>query len=245
MHSSGYPYLFIKEDTFHVSASGGYPVFAFKAPVGGQITLTAVTHGTDKVQMNVYVGDTLQKTVGLNTNGNTTQTFSVDVKKNTMVYLVFQTTDGSACQGWLFSYAAKYNTTNNEVETPQETKPTANTSTVYRPDSSAWGTQNNQNWYYMFLDKEDGIFKNLAYVRSENMFKGTADGNYEYLMITPYLLHPAKKGSPAMVFKAPSGGKIELSALAKLGSPDLSITGTGLAVYQKRCEGLANGWELL
>lgn len=83
----------------------------------------------------------------------------------------------------------------------------------------------------MFLDKKDGLFKTLAYVRGQRTFKGTAESGYEFLMITDALTHPAISGSPAKVFKAPSGGTIQLSVLARMQVAEKSVTKVGLAIY--------------
>ena len=79
---------------------------------------------------------------------------------------------------------------------------------------------------------DDNLFRKLAFVRSKNEFEGTEEGGYEYLLIKPVEMHPSLKGDPAKVFTCEHGGKVQLSFAAWLQAPDLSKTGTGIAVYQ-------------
>ena len=85
--------FFINPNSFFTGELGSLPVYAFKAPSGGQIQLTVSTHGSSDMQLRIYNGNTLAKIGGEDAIAFTTTgtaggfmvtTLTIDVKKNTM-----------------------------------------------------------------------------------------------------------------------------------------------------------------
>lgn len=246
---STYPFLFISPDVIHPGSAANV-VKAFKSPIGGKVQFTLSVKRTNpypaadgfgnpshmtifknETQAYPYTGDYINIT---DNNGEyLTYTFDIDVKKNTMVYFVL-TCDGNNANGEVYmQQSAKYLTTNDTVEEVIE----GGNSIIGKPfviDTSegVWGNKNNNNWEFMYFDTADQSFKRMAFVRSENMFKGPSDAGYEYLMIKTLEMHPSELGNPAKVFVAPETGTIELSVLAILQNPDKSTTKTGISIYK-------------
>ncbi len=222
--------LFISPESFFVGENGSKPTYAFKAPVGGRVELSVITHGTSDMRMQIFQNNELVKVDGeesivFNTEGNTEHIITLDVKKDTMIYLVGSSA-GEAREGWIFGTSVKYLSSNDQVESGS-TSLTGKSFTIdISPD--AWGKKNNNNWEFMFWDTADKAFKSLAFVRSENMFKGPSDAGYEYLMIKTQEMHPSIQGFPAKVFVAPADGRVEISAAGILHSANDSPTKTGI-----------------
>lgn len=224
-----YEMYFIGMQQFFVGELGTRPTYAFLCPTGGKVELTVVTHGQSGIYLEIFKNSTKVGKVDFNTTGPlagfTKHTFTIDVKAGTWLYMVGNG-DGVNREGFVNYYGVQYLSTNDERE---EEKKEAEIYTI--DTSSKWGKQDNNHWYFSYLDKSDNLFRKLAFVRSNNWFEGPAEGGYEYLMIKELEMHPSLKGSPAKVFSCPSGGTVELSFQAWMQSAHLSPTGTGVAVY--------------
>ncbi|MGI6725884.1 MAG: hypothetical protein ACOX62_06795 [Christensenellales bacterium] len=224
--------FFISQASCFTGELGSLPVYAFEAPVGGDVELSFLTHGTADMHMRVLVNGNEQMDVALNTEGEiegfTQHLLSLTVKKGTWIYLEVYTT-GAVREAWIKQYQVRYLGYNDEMEANLE-------GIAFVPDHTGdmWGARNNNGWSYQYLDKPENKFKNLAFVRADDRFKGTADAGYEYLMIMRHAVHPALNGSPAMVFTAPKDGALTLYLMAKIGAHDLSPTSTGVAVYHNK-----------
>ncbi len=220
--------LFMTNDHYFIGENGSCPVYAFQCPVGGKVRLKVRTHGREDMQMTVFYNDQQKDQFSYNTTGPlagfTEHAVTMDVKEGGWIYMVCGST-GENRDGWLSFYGVEYLSVNGQVEDYKAPQ-------IYTPDMNAWGTQNNNNWNFAYLDKGDNLFRKLAYVRADGYFQGTAEGGYEYLMIKPLEMHPAVKGSPAKVFSCPSGGKVLLSFQAWMQNSKMSLTGTGVAVYK-------------
>ena len=220
---------FIGQLRFFVGELGTRPAYGFLCPHGGKVELTVLTHGLPGLYMDVFQNQTKVGTVNFTTTGEfagfSKTVFTLDVKAGTWLYLVGGG-NGTNREGFINHYGVKYLTvTQEQEEKPKEEE-------IYAPDvTNNWGKQNNNNWYFSYLDKSDNLFRKLAFVRSDNWFEGPAEGGYEYLLIKELEMHPSVKGSPAKVFSCPHGGKIELSIQAWMQNAVMSPTGTGLAVY--------------
>ena len=224
-----YEMYFIGLQQFFVGELGTKPTYAFLCPTGGKVELTVITHGQSGIYLEVFKNSTKVGTANFNTTGPlagfTKHTFTIDVKAGTWLYMVGNG-DGVNREGFVNYYGVKYLSTNNEKE---EEKKEAE---IYTVDTgSKWGKQDNNHWYFSYLDKSDNLFRKLAFVRADNWFEGPAEGGYEYLLIKELEMHPSLKGSPAKVFSCPSGGTVELSFQAWMQSAHLSPSGTGIAVY--------------
>lgn len=220
--------LFMTNEHYFIGENGSCPVYAFQCPSGGDIRLKVFTHGMPDMYMRVLHNNTQINRYTYNTtgeyNGFTQHIEEFSVKKGDWIYLVCGST-GSDRDGWLSFYGVEYLTANDE-------KGGFGQPYVYTPNiTSDWGKQNNNGWSFQYLDKEDNLFRKLAFVRSDNMFEGTADGGYEYLLVKQLEMHPALKANPAKVFTCEKGGKVQVSFLAWLQAPQLSKTGTAVAVY--------------
>ena len=220
---------FIGQQRFFVGELGTKPTYAFQCPHGGKVELTVLTHGLPGLSMEVYQNQTKIDTISFTTTGEfagfTKNVFTLNVKGGTWLYLVGGG-DGVNREGFVNYYGVRYLTvTQEQEEKPKEEE-------IYAADvTNNWGKQNNNNWYFSYLDKSDNLFRKLAFVRADNMFEGPAEGGYEYLLIKELEMHPSVKGNPAKVFSCPHGGKVELSIQAWMQNAIMSPTGTGLAVY--------------
>ncbi len=223
--------FFINRNSCFVGELGTLPVYAFTAPIGGEVTFTALTHGTGGVTLRVLLNgealpigdaDSLLLTTDGPEGGFTPVTMNLTLKKGDVLTMEVSTTD--AREAWIKDYQVKYNSYNTLVREGCEEG-------VYIPDhEDSFGKQNNNGWSYMFLDKETNTLKKLAFVRSAGTFKATDDEKYLYLAIGKRSAHPSTGASPVMLFEAPADGDIVLTVIAKIGAPDMSPTSTGIAV---------------
>ncbi len=227
--------FFISQASCFVGELGSLPVYAFQAPVGGEVEVSFYTHSTTDMRLSLLMNGTIvplngEEQITLNTEGElegfTKYTVPLTVKKGTWLYIEVSTV-GAQREAWIKNYQVSYLAYNDDVEE-------ALAETAFVPDHTGegWGQRVNNGWSYGYLDKAENTFKNLAFVRADDRFKGTADAQYEYLMIMRYAVHPSLGGSPAMVFTAPKEGSLELYVMAQIGAYDLSPTSTGVAVYQ-------------
>ncbi len=220
--------LFMTNEHYFTGENGSCPVYGFQCPSGGRVRLKVFTHGKPDMYMKVFYNGEAKEQYQYSTdgsyNGFTKQELELDVKKGGWIYLVCGST-GEDRDGWLNFYGVEYLTVNGETDTYSQRY-------VYTPNiTTNWGVQDNNGWNFEFLDKEDGFFKKLAYVRRDKNFQGTAEGGYEYLLVRQIEMHPALKGNPAKVFSCPQGGTVQLSFQAWMQAAELSPTGTGAAVY--------------
>lgn len=223
--------FFINQNSCFVGELGTLPVYAFTAPIGGEVVFTALTHGTGGAAVQVLLNgevlpigdaDSLLLTTDGPENGFTPVTMGLTLKKGDVLTLETSTTD--AREAWIKDYQVKYNSYNSLVREGCEEG-------VYIPDhENNFGKQNNGGWQYMFLDKETNTLRKLAFVRSDNVFRATNEEKYAYLAISKRSAHPSTGASPVMMFEAPSAGDIVLTVIAKIGAPDMSPTSTGVAV---------------
>lgn len=223
--------FFINPTSCFVGELGSRPVYAFTAPIGGEVELSALTHGTGGAAVQVTLNgqalslgesDSLQLTTDGPQEGFTPLTMNLTLKKGDVLALEVYTT-GSR-DAWIKDYQVKYTSYNSLIREGCEAG-------VYIPDHEEnFGAQNNNGWQYMFLDKDTGELRKLAFVRSDQVFKATDEEKYLYLAINQRSAHPSTGASPAMVFDAPEDGDITLTVIAKIGAPDMSPTSTGVAV---------------
>lgn len=212
---------FINRDVFFLGEGGTRPVYAFKAPVGGEVELYFEYHGVSDFFAEVYIGDTLQKidgndrvtftTEGTLEGGFTAAKMRLSVKKNSMIYIIPGNTDTALAnrQGWLRNYSVKYLSTNNEVDY---------TSVAYAPDPAAWGTQGNNGWYYMYQDPIGSYgmldwYDNTSPINwQQNNYAFDPYAMGEMLFIDPTHFFVGELGSkPVYAFKAPVSGEVKIS----------------------------------
>ena len=211
--------LFISQGTLFVGELGSRPVYAFKAPESGEIELTTLTHSTDVMRMEVYVGDKLQKingqdsltltTTGTLAGGMTETKVVMEVTKGDMVYVEFYTTDMNAQrQVWSNGISVTYRSVKKDI-----------TGVALAPDAAAWGTQNNNGWYYMYKDPSGNYKEMNFYTTSDigwqvNSFASDPYTLGEMFFITQGAAFVGELGSrPVYAFKVPESGEIELTTL--------------------------------
>lgn len=223
--------FFINQNSCFVGELGSLPVYAFTAPIGGEVVFSALTHGAGGAAVQVtlngeaqLMGDTdtlLLTTDGLE-GGFTPVTMSLTLRKGDVLAIEVSTT--GARDAWIKDYQVKYNSYNSLIREGCEEG-------VYIPDhENSFGKQKNAGWQYMFLDKDTGTLRKLAFVRSANVFKATDDEKYRFLAIGRHSAHPSTGASPVMLFEAPADGNMVLTVIARIGAPDMSPTSTGVAV---------------
>ena len=224
---------FISKNSGFVGELGSLPVYAFEAPIGGEIEFSALTHGAGGAAVRLVVDGQIvplngQEFIELTTDGAeggfTKVSAKLTVKRGTMVYLELYTTGGGR-EGWIKEYKVTYNSYNAEVVDALAEK-------VFVPDhQDNWGKKENNNWTYKFLDKATGNIRKLAFVRSDDHFTGSNESGYEYLLIMRKAMHPALNADPIMCFTAPRDGQVKLMVIARIGAFEMSPTSTGLAVW--------------
>ncbi len=224
---------FISKNSGFVGELGSVPVYAFEAPIGGEIEFSALTHGAGGAAVRLVVDGQIvplngQEFVELTTDGAeggfTKVCAKLTVKRGTMVYLELFTTGGGR-EGWIKDYKVTYNSYNPQVVEALGDK-------VFVPDHEEnWGKKENNNWSYKFLDKATGNIRKLAFVRSDDHFTGASGSGYEYLLIMRKAMHPALNADPIMCFTAPRDGQVRLMVIACIGAFEMSPTSTGVAVW--------------
>ena len=225
---------FISQASGFVGELGSVPVYAFEAPIGGEIEFSALVHGTGGAAVRLVVDGQIvplngQESVELSTDGPeggfTRVSAKLTVKRGTMLYLELYTT-GSGREGWIKDYQVSYNAYNAQVTEALADK-------VFVPDHEEnWGKKENNGWSYKFLDKATGAIRKLAFVRTNDHFTGSGGDGYDYLLILRHGMHPALNADPIMSFTAPRDGKVKLMVIARIGAYDMSPTSTGIAVWQ-------------
>ena len=124
--------LFINKNSFFTGENGAKPVYAFQAPQGGQLELTVLTHGLPDMHLEILKNKESLKDITFNTTGSeggfTRTVLTIDVKKDTWIYLVGSTT-GANREGWVKDYSVKYLSVNSEKEDAAQTP-------LYTPDMS-------------------------------------------------------------------------------------------------------------
>lgn len=225
---------FINRNSGFVGELGSTPVYAFEAPIGGEIEFSALTHGTGGVAVRLVVDGQIvplngQECIELTTDGSeggfTKVSAQLTVKRGTMLYLELYTTGGGR-EGWFKDYKVTYNSYNAQVVDSLAEK-------VFVPDhDEKWGKKENNAWSYKYLDKETGKIRSLAFVRSSDHFTGSGGDGYDYLLIMRHAMHPAMKANPIMCFTAPRDGQVKLMVIARIGAYEMSPTSTGIAVWQ-------------
>ena len=209
-----YEMFFINRTTFFTGELGTLPVYAFKAPVGGEVTLYFETHGVDCLYYQIFLDEDLKQdktpftTAGTLEGGFTATELNLNVKKNEMIYIVVGTT-GADRGGWLRNYRVTYLSTNDEVDY---------TAVNYAPDAALWGIQNNNGWYYMYQNGNTGLYGLLDFYDST----ATIDWQRNRYAFDPYTMgemlfieqnhyFTGELGSkPVYAFKAPVGGELEI-----------------------------------
>lgn len=208
--------LFIGKQSFFTGELGAKPTYGFKAPQGGQVELTVVTHGETDMQLDILKNSETVQTIRFSKTGAeagyTRTVITVDVKKNTWLYLV-GSTNGSAREGWVSEYSVRYLSTNDQVE--QE-----DVNTVYAPDLNNWGKQGNNGWYYM-IKSIDNTYTEMDYYTSaakidwqRNCFASDPDAVGEMYFISQKGFFTGELGTkPVYSFLCPTGGEIELTVM--------------------------------
>ncbi len=225
---------FINRNSGFVGELGSIPVYAFEAPIGGEIEFSALTHGAGGAAVRLVVDDQIvplngQDCIELTTDGAeggfTRVSAKLTVKRGTMLYLELYTT-GDGREGWIKDYQVTYSAYNAQVIDELAER-------VFVPDHEEnWGKKENNAWSYKYLDKETGKIRKLAFVRSDDHFTGAGGGGYEYLLIMRRAMHPALKADPMLSFTAPRDGQVKLMVIARIGAFEMSPTSTGLAVWK-------------
>ncbi len=219
--------IFIDRTKAFVGEYGGMPAYAFKAPIGGQVELFFENHGLEVMRIEIFKNGELVPDVegsndyiSFNTTGDgvhgdhTQHIVKMDVKEDTMLYIVVYSTDQNAArEGYIRNYGVRYLSTNDEVE-PPPVEPI-----VYQPDTADWGTQNNNGWYYMFKRSGSVFYNALNYYDSstgnewqQNNYAVDPAVERQMLFIAPTFFFVGESGGmPTYAFKAPVGGKAKLS----------------------------------
>ncbi len=143
--------MFISQASAFVGEGGGKPTYAFKAPVGGQVELFFENHGNSVMRAEIYKnGDLVPGVEGsndyisFNTNDYTKHTVTLDVKKDTMLYVVVSSADQSVTrEGYVRNYGVKYLSTNEEVEPP----PLGNVPQIDPVSDKQIGTTDSIAWF--------------------------------------------------------------------------------------------------
>ena len=224
--------LFINQRSFFTGELGSLPVYCFEAPASGTVTLSFQTHGPTGLGMRVYQGRTAVSFGGVteiafNTNGNTSYSANLTVKKGEKLYLEGFTTSTSR-EGWLFNYTVTYNSVSADQEPDH----------VYAPDlEGGWGVQDNNGWYYLYRDSVTGGYTEMNYVSASNTtenFKDcfSADSIFPYCFITRTGMHPGNHADPVKAFRAPVGGKAELTVNARRGAAVKEGSPSLLTIYK-------------
>ncbi len=226
--STMFEMLFMTNDHYFIGENGTCPVYAFRCPSGGDVLVKTRTHGREDMYMKVFHNGTEVNSYTYTTtgayNGFTEHVDALSVKKDDWIYLVCGS-NGEDRDGWISFLGVEYLSENASVGGYTHNE-------ILTPDTAdAWGSQNNHGWSFQYLDKNDNLFRKLAYIRADEIFAGTSEGGYEYLLIKRLEMHPAVKADPAKVFTCEKGGNVELSFQAWMQAPHLSPTGTGIAVY--------------
>lgn len=112
----------------------------------------------------------------------------------------------------------------------------------FAPDFAAWGSQNNNGWYYMYKDT-DGIYRNLDYYDAtasiswqQNAFAFNPSAMNEMLFINQKSFFTGELGSlPVYSFEMPASGTVTLSFQTH------GPSGIGLRVYHGRTAVSFNG----
>lgn len=210
--------IFINQTGCFVGENGSRPVYAFKAPATGTVTLRMQTHSTPEMHMQVYVDNILQKIGGqdfliLNRYGSlpgsmTLTELELSVMKDQMIYVEFYSIKQSVQrQAWINEYSVTYNTVSESVE-----------GMTFAPDASAWGVQPNNGWYYMYKGT-NGTYGLLDYYDStasinwqQNAYAFDPYMMGEMLFINQNSFFTGENGSlPVYMFKAPATGTVRLS----------------------------------
>ena len=112
--------------------------------------------------------------------------------------------------------------------------------TVYQYDKAInWGTQDNNNYYFMYLDS-DKTFKEMTFDNLSNAFYGpyypdySEHPEYQHLSITiDPVVHPAQNASPVIAFRCDYTGTVKCTMNIRAGSPWVDGTDpTALTVYK-------------
>ena len=206
--------FFIDKNTFFVGENGTKPVYAFQVPASGQIKLKLLTHSTSVIHMDVLKGSELLKDVTFTTTGTiqpggmTETTVTVDVLKDEWMYLVCSTDDMAQRQGWINEYSVEYLSLGEPVKAGD----------VFAPDASAWGTQNNNGWYYMYQNT-DGSYQEMTFFDNtaaidwqKNAYSAPMDQVWEMFFINSQnVFFVGENGrKPVYAFQAPAGGTVQL-----------------------------------
>ena len=211
--------FFINQSACFYGENGTRPVYAYKAPATGRIVLTMLTHSTEQMKMQVYVGDKLQKisgkdeltlcTTGIFDGAMTKTELILDVSKDEMVYVEFYSSDMNAQrQAWVGGYEVEYLSVKESVDYTGQT---------LSPDMNAWGTQGNNGWYYMYK-LADGAIHEMPFYTAEdsvawrqNAYASDLSTTVEMFFINQASFFTGENGTrPVYAFKAPVGGQIKL-----------------------------------
>lgn len=231
---------FINKNSCFVGELGTLPVYAFKCPAAGQVELTVLTHGQSDMTMQIDRGSEQVGKLTLNTTGSeggfTKTVKTLNVNAGTMLYLVVSTA-GASREAWIKDYSVKYLSLGAGPEEPTEpteaTEPTEPTepsdADVYAPNMSAWGTQGNNGWYYLYQNA-GGEFAQLDYYDAgaeiawqRNAFAFDPNVMMEMLFINRTQCFLGENGSlPVYMFLCPTGGEVELTVLTH-GQPDMQM----------------------
>ena len=218
--------FFIQQGAVFYGENATRPVYAYKAPAAGEITLRMQTHSTTDMHMQVYVGGTLQQIGGAD-NLTLTQTgtlpgamtlteLQLTVKKDQMVYVEFYSTNMSAQrQAWINEYSVVYNSI-NENEDPVDPAEEL-VGRIQSADVSKWGTQGNNGWYYMYK-LADGTYHQMNFYDSsddidwrKNAFASDLSTTVEMFFIQQGAVFYGENATrPVFAYKAPAAGEITL-----------------------------------
>ncbi len=206
--------FFITPEMFFVGELGSKPVYAFQAPASGSVELYFEYHGLDVISASIYKNSEKLQEVTFNTNGtlaggHTGCTVAADVAKGDWMYIVCASSDqGVTREGWLRNNSVTYKTVDKEVAAGD----------TFVSDANAWGTQNNNGWYYMYKDTA-GNYSEMPWWDDtasidwqKNNFASDPYALAEMFYITQNTFFVGELGSkPVYAFKAPASGTVEVT----------------------------------
>lgn len=226
--------LFISKNSFFTGELGSLPVYAFQAPVSGQISLSFETHGPADMKLRVLHKRTIVPVDGadfvtFNTNGYTRHTVQITVKGGDWIYLEGYTT-GASREGWLRNYSVTYQSVSQGSNAGE---------LEYEPDLTAfgWGAQNNNSWYYLYQDLVTGTYSQMPFVAPVNTEENfvncfSVDRVFPYCFINRSVIHPATNANAVKAFCAPMGGTVKFELQLKRSNQNLNGSPSCLTVYK-------------
>ncbi len=209
--------LFVDQTHFFTGECGSKPVYAFKAPISGEVQVTFEVHGLSSMGVSAYVGDKLVPingedrysftTTGPLVGAHTAVSLTAKLAKDEMLYLVCSSTDPANRDGWFRNPSAKYLSVSEDVDYLGMT---------LTPDPSQWGADTNNCWSYQYRDVSGAYHPMAFYPAADTNIDWQKDAYAsdpftmgEMFFISQNSFFLGENGSrPAYVFTAPIGGEV-------------------------------------